>query len=375
MGSEFPVLILGSGRISRQIADVLATDGRFRPTLSDRDGDGLHAADKAGYRTRPITGPSYREGLLAAMTGQTAVVVAEGTDSVPDIAACAAAQGCHYLDALENAVSGKAVEAVALNAPRNLAFAPGCGLAPGYVTALASAELAAAGPEAEITVFVGVLPARQTNRLGYANIWGVSGLIDEYTQPCVCLQRGALEQIAPLSEYEEIEICGERLEAFTTAGSLDALAASHAGDVRRLVFKTLRYPGHLDYMQFLLQDLGLARQLYRLKSLLLSSLPQTDDDRVMIALRTVEPGAPPRWNQRCLHASVLPNGQRNSAIATVTAAHVAATLDLVLTGTPPLRGLIMPGAVPVPRLRESRFFALLDQVKDACQASGEIADY
>lgn len=375
METPFPILILGSGSMSRRIADVLASDGRFHPTIADRDEDGLHRAGTAGYRTRPINGPSYREGLRAAMTGQTAVVVAEGADSVPDIVACAAAQGCHYLDVLENAVSEKAVETVAVNAPSALAFAPGCGLAPGYVTALASAELAAASPEAEVTVFVGVLPARPMNRLGYANIWGVSGLIDEYTQPCVCLRQGVLDQIAPLSEYEEVDVCGERLEAFTTAGSLDALAASHAGEVRRLVFKTLRYPGHLDYIQFLLQDLGLSRQLYRLKSLLLSSLPQTDDDLVMIALRTAEPGAPPRWNQRSLHATVRPDGQRDSAIATATAAHVAATLDLVLTGQPPLRGLIMPGAVPVPRLRESRFFALLDQVKDTCRASGGTADY
>lgn len=366
-----PILILGSGVLSRRIADVLAANGRFCPTIADRDGDGLHAAQIAGYRTRPIAGPSYREALSHAMAGQTAVIVADAADSAAEIATCAAAQGCHYLDVLESAVSAKAVGKAAVAAPGTLAFAPGCGLAPGYVTALASAELTTAGPRAEVTVFVGVLPAHPTNRLGYANIWGVSGLIDEYTQPCLCLRNGALDRIAPLSEREEVEIGGQRLEAFTTAGSLDALAARHAGDVRGLVFKTLRYPGHLDYIRFLLEDLGLSRQLYRLKSLLLSSLPQTDDDRLVIALRTVEPGCLPRWSERTLRATLRPDGNRDSAISTATAAHVAAMLDLVLTGQPPLRGLIAPGAVPLARLRESPFFALVDGETQDCQASGE----
>ncbi|MDP4033632.1 MAG: hypothetical protein Q8P60_12410 [Pseudorhodobacter sp.] len=33
------------------------------------------------------------------------------------------------------------------------------------------------------------------------------------------------------------------------------------GRVAGLVFKTLRYPGHLDYMQFLLPDMGLGPRL------------------------------------------------------------------------------------------------------------------
>lgn len=370
-----PILILGCGVLSRRIADVLAADGRFCPTIADRDGDGLHAAQIAGYHTRPIAGPSYREALLRAMTGQAAVIVSDAADSAPDIAACAATQGCHYLDVLESAISAKAVGKAVVAAPATVGFAPGCGLAPGYVTALASADLAAAGPQAEVTVFVGVLPAHPSNRLGYANIWGVSGLIDEYTQPCLCLRDWALDRIAPLSEREEVEIGGQRLEAFTTAGSLDALAAHHAGEVRGLVFKTLRYPGHLDYIRFLLEDLGLSRQLYRLKSLLLSSLPKSDDDRVVIALRTVEPGRPTRWSERTLRATPRSDGRRDSAISTTTAAHVAAMLDLVLTGRPPLRGLIAPGAVPVARLRESPFFALLDREAQDSHSSGETDHY
>src|SRR5690606_11241892 len=85
-------------------------------------------------------------------------------------------------------------------------------------------------------------------------------------------------------ELEELELAGERFEAFTTAGSLDGLMKHFAGRIARLDFKTLRYPGHLDYMQFLLDDLGLAARLDQLRSLLMNGLPTVEEDRVIISM-------------------------------------------------------------------------------------------
>lgn len=369
-----PVLILGSGPIARRLGTMLADDGRFVPTLASRDPEagGIRAAATEGLQTVTLSGPSLRDALAEGMAGQRAVILAEAEESAAEVAAAAAARGCHYLDLLESPAAAAGVAQAAGSAPPGLCFAPGSGLAPGYVTALAAAEIAAAGPGAELTVFVGVLPARPANRLGYSNIWGVEGLLAEYTEPCLGLVNGRLARLPPLAEREEIEIAGRRYEAFTTAGSLDALAEAQAGRLAGLVFKTLRYPGHLDYIQFLLDDLGLGQQLYRLRSLLLSALPQTEEDRVLIAIRSRAPGAAlPRWVTRVLGAAPRPGGGWTSAISTATAAHAAAVLDLVIAGRAGAAGLIQPGMVPIARLRESRFFAYFDRVGDMAAAETE----
>ena len=115
-----------------------------------------------------------------------------------------------------------------------------------------------------------------------------------------------------------------------------------------LVFKTLRYPGHLDYIRFLLDDMGLSQRIYQFRSLLMTSLPKTALDRVLIALRVVpEPGARAAMaNTDALQAGTDAAGQVQSASVTATAAHVCAVLDvLTVPDAPAVNGLGSAGHV------------------------------
>lgn len=367
-----PVLILGAGRMGQRIAAMLGQDARFAPLLTARDGEALALAARAGLRTASLAGAGFRDDLGGLLARVRAVIMTDADAPAAEVAALARRAGCHYLDILESAASGDAVAEVARGLPADspLCLAPGCGLAPGYVTALVAEALAKAGPEAEITVFVGVLPDQPTNRLGYANIWGFDGLIDEYTQPCNAIRGGALVALPALTEPETVTLGGTAYEAFTTAGSLDALARRHAGRVDGLVFKTLRYPGHLDYMQFLLQDMGLGQRLYQLRSLLTTALPHTEDDRVLIAMRTRPTAtAPELWTAQVLHAETARDGRSLSAISTATAAHVCAMTDLICTGGLDCHGLVAPGDIGPALLRASPFFDLLHPVRPAAGAA------
>src|SRR5690606_24884428 len=71
-------------------------------------------------------------------------------------------------------------------------------------------------------------------------------------------------------------------EAFLTAGSVDALVDLVRPRVRNLVFRTIRYSGHLDYMQFLLDDLGLRARRDLLATVLRNGLPDSEPDAVVI---------------------------------------------------------------------------------------------
>ena len=341
--------------MAQRIARAFAEDPRFVPVMAARDADGTAPS---GVPMLPPLAGALSEALSHALRGQAAVVLADPALTGAEVAHAAIAAGCHYLDIVESAASGAAVARLADGAAAGgVTLAPGCGLAPGWVTALAAETLDSAGPLDEITVLLGVLPAQPMNRLGYANIWGIEGLVAEYTTRCLAVRSGQLTELPPLSEPETVHLAGLPLEAFTTAGSLDALARDWQGRIGGLVFKTLRHPGHLDYIRFLLDDLGLARRLYQFRSLLTNALPRTEDDRVLIAIRRRSGAA----EQLVCHVTQAVQGDKGSpvsAVSTVTAAHVCATLDLICQGGV-APGLLVPGALRPGHLRRSRFFGLL----------------
>jgi len=369
--NPIPILVLGAGRMGQRIAAMLGQDSRFAPVIATPDSEALALAARNGLATAAPGGSGFRDDLGRLLVPVRAVILTDTSAPARDVARLAHESGTHYLDILESAATHEAVAGLVASLPpgHGLSFAPGCGLAPGHVTALAAEALSRVGPEAEITVFVGVLPTHPVNRLGYANIWSIDGLIGEYTSPCLAIRGGDLVALPPLAEAEQVTLAGATYEAFTTAGSLDALARAHAGRVGGLVFKTLRYPGHLDYMQFLLDDMGLSRRLYQLRSLLMTALPKTDDDRVLIALR-IRPSlaGDEIWTRQFLHATTVA-GHRLSAIGSATAAHVCAMTDLICTTMPGGGGLIAPGAVGPALLRASPFFDLLDPARPAAGAA------
>ncbi len=348
------VLVYGAGRMAQAIAGVLAGDPSVETLLVSPDPDG----------TAPRAAVAHRTGASVADMGR----LLQGTDAVimagevwagtADIARMARRWGCHYLDVTENPASSAAIATIAEGAAQG--FAPGCGLAPGYVTALVADHLRDLGPLGRITAHVGVLPARRTNRLGYGNLWGVDGLLVEYTNPCRAIRDGRATDLPPLTEAETVQLGSETFESFTTAGSLDDLVARAEGQIGALVFKTLRYPGHLDYIRLLMEDLGLARNRHLLRSLLMNGLPLIEDDRVLIALDIQRgPGQPVRRLEQQIRATQDSTGHWHSAGLGATAAHVCAMTDLLCRGQLDRAGHIAPGSVPLSLLRRSPYFAPL----------------
>lgn len=357
------VVIVGADRMARRIRTILAEDGRFTPVLASYDAGALE--NSAGHdRLEPLSG-SLADALAPLLRDAVAVVLAEPSlvDRIrggADVAQVALRAGCHYLDISESTATSRAL--VALDEPARAAglrLVSGCGLAPGYVTALAAEAVAAAPPGSSTTVFVGVLPARPENRLGYANIWGIAGLIEEYTGPCLALCDGEVRRLAALSEVETVCLGGTMFEAFTTAGSLDAVVQGLAGQDCSLVFKTLRYPGHLDCVRFLLDDLGLRQSPFRLHDLFLTALPRSDEDRVLVAIRTCSDGYE-NWRVETFAHGTDAYGRPVSAVSTATAAHAAAMLELVISGDL-AAGVVAPGAVDLALLRRTQAFRHLSR--------------
>jgi saccharopine dehydrogenase-like NADP-dependent oxidoreductase len=349
------IVVVGGWRSGEAIADLLADDERYETLVCETDYDRLRFLRDAGHCVMQVGGTDTRQ--MEKLLREADCVICADTPSVAaSLAKTACMTDCHYIDMSENTKAiADIVSGHADPAKTGQCFVPGCGLAPGLVSVLVDDMIRDAPHEAEVTAFVGVLPADQSiNRLGYGNLWGIDGLMEEYTNPCQILQQGEIVSADPLEGLEEVAVDGERFEAFLTSGSLEDLIRHYQGNARSLVFKTLRYPGHLDLVRFLLDDLKLSSRLYMFRNLLMNGLPRIEQDRIVIHIVDRNASGPKQLT-RLFYSIALRDGRQRSAVAAVSAQHVCAVADILLQGLAPASGLLLHTDLTLDVLGKSRY--------------------
>lgn len=277
---KFKVAIFGAGNVGTALAVTLSNNTDFAIELVDRNEEALDRARQmnidAGFRV--LCGNEEPHTLMA---GHDLVVAAVPDISVPQIATAAARAGVHYLDF--SAVKDQTRSILEPLSGRR-AVMTGCGASPGIVENVAFGLLREFAPVSDIVIRLGAIPRYPNNRLGYGQIWNVDGLIDEYTVPSTAIRDGQVVSLSPLEDYERFSADGVNYEAFATSGGIDYLKLFSGSMPRNATFKTIRYPNHLDYMRFLLDDLALRNRRDMLKSLLYNGLPVIEDDIVLIVV-------------------------------------------------------------------------------------------
>lgn len=274
----FKLTIFGAGNVGTALAITLNQNSAVAIQLVDCSEEALHRARTLNIEAtfRVLDGG---EDLEAIVSGQDMIVSAVPDSAVPRIAALAAQAGVHYVD-----FSAAKEQTRAILGPLSgqRAVMTGCGASPGLVENIAFALLREFSPVSDLIIRLGAIPRYPINRLGYGQIWNVNGLIDEYTLPSMAIRDGHLVGLPPLGDYERFCVEGGTYEAFTTSGGIDCEKVLSEGAPRNLTFKTIRYPNHLDYMRFLLDDLELRHRRDMLKALLYNGLPVIEDDVVLI---------------------------------------------------------------------------------------------
>ena len=279
------VLVIGAGRVGRTIVHMLEADEGYRVTIADADPAraGTVAGELEGVSA--FGGSVTTEDQLAAALGDQHVVISAAPFSAnPQIAKCAAAGGVHYFDLTEDVEVTRQVKAIAEKTP-GVAFVPQCGVAPGFIS-LAGVHIVEQFDEIDtLTLRVGALPDQPNNRLKYNLTWSTAGLVNEYLHPCESLRRGEVTMVPPLEGKEEVIIDGVTYEAFTTSGGVGTLCHTYAGRIHRLDYKTIRYPGHLELIRFLMDDLRFREHPEELEAIFHRSIPATADDFVIVSVR------------------------------------------------------------------------------------------
>jgi saccharopine dehydrogenase-like NADP-dependent oxidoreductase len=234
---------------------------------------------------------------------------------------------------------------------------PQCGLAPGFIGIVAHHLAQSFETLEEVKMRVGALPEFPTNALKYNLTWSVDGLINEYCHPCEAIRDGESIEVLPLEGLEHFSVDGIEYEAFNTSGGLGTLCETLQGRVRNLDYKTVRYPGHRNLMQFLLRELQLHMDQPTLKAILRRSMPATMQDVVLVFV-TVSGMKKGSFLQEVFARKIFAEraGHRQlSAIQITTAAGICAAVDLFREGKLPQSGFIPQERVRLPEFLANRF--------------------
>lgn len=327
------ILIVGSGRVGRRIALDLRQIGGHQVTLADRTRPEHLPKDH-----RFIALDASEENALAAVLRNFQIVISACPHNLnPGIARASRQSGVHYFDLTESASSTAAIRTLAADA--DSAFVPQCGFAPGFIAVVSAHMVQQLDCVETLALRAGCVPQVRTNRLGYANMWSIEGVVHEYIQPCTAVENGRVVTLKPLEGLERLTIEGLEWEAFNTSGCVGSLCETF-GQIPNIDYKTLRYPGHCELMRFLIHDLKFGREEQGLVRLLNDVLPVVHQD-LMLLMVSVEGELKGRRAHRVFSRSYRGTGKEGeTAIETMTSAGLCATVDLFLRGKLPQRGFV-----------------------------------
>ena len=249
-----------------------------------------------------------------------------------DVARIAHKSGIHYFDLTEDVETTNQI--LELSRTSKGLMAPQCGLAPGFV-GIVGADLIERFDECRsCRMRVGALPQNPTGLLGYAFNWSPKGVVNEYLNDCEVIEDGERKWVSALEWKESIFIDGLQLEAFTTSGGLGTMCDTYLGRVANIDYKTMRYPGHMDLMNFFFHELLMREDRDQSEKILVRAKPPVDNDVVYVhvAAEGKSNGKLGRKEFVRAYKPIEIAGTRRTAISWTTAASVVAVIEMVRDG-------------------------------------------
>ena len=215
---------------------------------------------------------------------------------------------------------------------------PQCGLAPGAINICAASMMEEFDDVKEVLMRVGALPRFTTNEMSYYLSWSTNGLINEYCNEADAIYEGKPIKVMPLEGAEKLVIEGESFEAFNTSGGCATMCETYADKVENLTYKTIRYPGHLNHMKFLFNDLHLKKNKDILEKLFDKEVPRTKNDLIIFFVKVI--GLIDGVLQEKTYLRKIYGDERFSAIQLTTASGACSALKMFLDGKISSKGFI-----------------------------------
>ncbi len=264
------------------------------------------------------------------------------------------AGGIHYFDLTEDVPTTNHIRELAKTSKGLMA--PQCGLAPGFVGVVGAGLIAKFDDCRSCRMRVGALPQNPTGLMGYAFNWSPEGVVNEYLNDCEVIENGERKMVSAMEWREKIFIEGLELEAFTTSGGLGTMCETYLGKVKNLDYKTMRYPGHFDLMNFFFHELLMRQDRQKAGEILVNAKPPVEDDIVYVhvAAEGMIDGKLSRKEFVNGYKPLMIAGESRTAIAWTTAGSVVSVIEMVREGNLPSKGFLKQEDIPLDALLSTR---------------------
>ena len=226
---------------------------------------------------------------------------------------------------------------------------PHCGLAPGLSTVIANDLMKGFSSVFNLKIRVGALSQHSSNKLKYHTSWSSDGLVNEYKGNCQVVDGGEYAEVPALCGHEKLTINGHDYEAFNTSGGIGTFAKTLAEQDKSCIYanyKTIRRIGHLDYIDFLFNDLRLKNDM--LVDIFRNHVAQTTKDCVIIFIEidghNKYIGRTGRIYTRTFYPDTI-QGRTFTAIELTTAVGMVAMVELFLNKKLPQEGYVKQESV------------------------------
>ena len=303
------IAIVGSGNIGWALKQLLKDDYDIRQGDIE---DGFDANDISQVND--------------FLKGADAVISAGPFAVNKNIASVSAKEGIGYFDLTEDVETTEFIRSLK---SENILM-PQCGLAPGAINICAAGMMEQFDSVNEVLMRVGALPRFTTNEMSYYLSWSTNGLINEYCNEADAIYEGKSVKLMPLEGAEKIVIEGESFEAFNTSGGCATMCETYENEVKNLSYKTIRYPGHLNHMKFLFNDLHLKKNKDVLEKLFDKEVPRTKNDVIIFFVKVI--GLIDGVLQEKTYLRKIYGDEKFSAIQITTASGVCSVLKMYLDG-------------------------------------------
>ena len=256
------VVVLGAGLMGKEaVRDLVKSDEVTAVYLADQDvRKAEHFADELLSDKLSILVLDARNELQLSEVISLGDVVINALFYTfnEQVAKLAIAAGVHSVD-LGGHIGGATDAVLQMKEQaeaRGVTLIPDLGVAPGMINILSGHGAEKLDKVESIRLFVGGVPVNPEPPLNYNIVFSLEGVFDHYTDSSRVIRDGKVLELPSLSEIETVHFdeFGD-MEAFHTSGGTSTLIESFP-DVQTLEYKTLRYPGHAEKFQ-LLVDLGL----------------------------------------------------------------------------------------------------------------------
>ncbi|MBK9271777.1 MAG: saccharopine dehydrogenase [Saprospiraceae bacterium] len=206
----------------------------------------------------------------------------------PAMAALALKYKLHYINLTEYVAETQQITRMCEDA--DTGFVLQAGLAPGFINILAHKLYNSFVAEHQnekvekISMKVGALTRVVKAPHYYGFTWSPIGVATEYLKDTVAIRGGEKVNIPALSGTTEMMIDGLCYEDDFTSGGAADLPDFFLGKTKELDYKTIRYPGHFNWVrqQIATIDHKDPRPEYSLLELMQKSIPHVEDDLIVI---------------------------------------------------------------------------------------------